>query len=742
MKIQEDHAVPFLSFALACLLFILSPYSNAQTRDVTEMRTRLEPPYIGAMTVRSHRESLGDNGERIVDWNFDVEGAGYGENPRSSIGVEWDPSGKIINGTREMAESSARSGGNPLHTVAGWPVGLILIRSDGYNYATVKGNYYVHVSVSDASSTTEAERLADEAFEYILSRIPDPAGGTGNSETAKAGTGAPGEAGKVPQKTAAEQQMERAFKAFEEEQKEYIDAANQADAAMMDHYRDGAGIAEKAANSEKALVEIIPPTSRLAIFRDGEQRFGVAVANRSDFDLSRIRLRLYVHTRNGIKEIGSARIDRVRRNGSSTAAFSMSGRKLKELYEKEGISDTDIEIKAAYRVYWTDYYYGSEDIDALWPNGLNPRLDGLPSEEERENRAPPRIRIELVDETGSPRPDNIIVSGTRNFIRLAIESSSQETSCLAAYSEPHWSNRPGELRYSGWGDAYNQRPPRDLLPDMDRFNGTSNPRFSGDLMGGSVYFYAFFIAPSVKQEENLTVSLSYKYAFDTNLAGQEEYWREGEGKATFTLTRGRTSSSLSDIVQLNVTATREEKKATVALTLPGGQIGCFRGSIVELAPTDRWWPDMLEDWRKRNQEMMDYDLSKKVRQGGREQMVGDIISAYDQGLGTGLAAAFAMDDIVAAETEDEVIKETGTAAAGLLIPAGGVMLPVLEMGFMWAKRQKEEAGMLQELNRIGPVVPFRQATMYRSVDQLYGTRIMYKIVDDTLYLIPLGKTSL
>jgi len=752
MKVKNYIPVSsLLSFSkiILCSVFIVYAKTDAQTRDVTEMRKRLEPPAIGAMTVLSHRESLGENGERIVDWNYDVEGARYGESPRASIRVTWDPFGKIINGTRQMMEDGANASGYPYHYVDNWPVGLVQVTSTGSLFMTVKGNYMVVVSISYASSSAGAERLADEAFAYILSRIPEPSGSNDNAgvsagDKLKATDSTGGKTGgkTAKQKTEAELKMEQAYKAFEEEREKYVAAEKEAAAALGVRYSEGAAAAEEAGNSVEALIEIIPPASRLSVFRDSEQRFGVAVANSSDFDIARVRLRLFVHTANGEKEIGKSRIDRVRRGDESTAAFSVSGKKLQKINKKHNIEDTDIEIKTEYKIFWNQYYYSSEKKDVLWANGLNPRLDGLPAEGEGSNAAPPRVRIELVDETGTPLQENLIVAGKSHYLRFSVESSTPEASCLAACSEPRWSTRPRELLYSPWGDAYNRQPPVELLPAMDRFNGKSNPRFSGNLMGDAIHFYAFFTAPSVKQDEDLIVTLPFRYTLDENLAGQEDFWRESEKSVTFTLTRGKASRDVSDVVQLNVTTWRHTDHTTVALVLPGGQVGRFRGSMVELVPTDRWWPGMLDKWRKRNKEMMNFDLSKKVKQNGIKQLAGDVVTAYDKSLGTGLAAAFAVEDIVGAQSKEEIVRETGKTAAGLLIPAGGVLLPLMEMGFMWAKRERQEAEMLRELNRTGPALPFKPATLYQSTDEPYGTRIMYKVIDKTLYFIPLGKTSL
>ncbi|RKY76373.1 hypothetical protein DRQ07_10415, partial [candidate division KSB1 bacterium] len=98
--------------------------------------------------------------------------------------------------------------------------------------------------------------------------------------------------------------------------------------------------------------------------------------------------------------------------------------------------------------------------------------------------------------------------------------------------------------------------------------------------------------------------------------------------------------------------------------------------------------------------------------------------------------------ILNSKSDETIVSETNKVIAGILIPSGGVLLPVLEMGFMWAKREKKESSMLQELNRANPDVPFRPATMYHSAGELYGTRIMYKVINETMYFIPLGKTSL
>ena len=409
---------------------------------------------------------------------------------------------------------------------------------------------------------------------------------------------------------------------------------------------------------------------------------------------------------------------------------------------KYNIIDTNIEIRAGYKILWNQYYYSSEKKDSLWANGLNPRLDGLPAERERSKTTPPQVRIQLVDETGKALQEDLIISGKSCYICFSIESSDPDMPCLAAYSEPNWSKRPKDIRYSSWFDIYNSKFPAELLQIMDRFNGKSNPRFSGNLMKSGIHFYAFYNAPSVKQDEDLTVTLPFRYTYDENLAGQEEFWIKGSNSVTFTLTRGMADEDISDIVGLNVTTSNCTDQATVALVLPGGQVGRFTGRMVELVPTDHWWPGMLNDWRKRNQKMMEYDLSKKLKKGGIKQLAGDIVAAYDQRLSSGLSAVFTVSDILNAKSDEKIVSETSKVVAGILIPSEGVLLPVLEMGFIWAKREKKESSMLKELNRASPDVPFRPATVYHSASELYGTRIMYKVINETMYFIPLGKTSL
>jgi len=760
---QDDH--PTLKFSkvqfLIMILLLTSPIPiHAQDPDPAS----LKPPRLGPLDhVHDYMDRIGDYGERIVVWQYrrENESLSSGE-MTASVTVMYDS--EHFRATRSEVERNFSATGLRTHPVTGWPVALYSSTSDRVEYSTSKGHFSVNVVVSDPNSSAEAEQLADEAFAYILPKIPEIP--EGNALDRQSGKGTTGDRDRSREKrgaldrdqtdrkalkdvTETQEEAERrlrgqeAQRAFEAESKLYEEKMREYAGALSEARAEGERASADLSETVSARIELIPPAVRLAVFREVDHTFGISVANRSSWDISKVKIDLYVQTESGEKKLGSAKVDQVKAGSIGSAPFRVAYQKLWDL-AKMNLASTDVQMAAEYKVNWSWAYFGSDSKSETWPNALNPRMDGRlsPEEEKILAAAPPEILIQPVSDDGEPLNTFQLFPNTEYHMKFTIQyKPGTPRTCLATYEEPRWNPKPKEALYSSWGDEYDDSTPMDLSSSMDKFNKNSNRRFSGDLAGGSIHFFAKIRTPDARTGNPMEITLPIKYSYEANLKKEERYWNDAEEKEKFFIESPKRDEALSALVKMNVTGTTSRTFDRLAIVQPGGQISSFTGNVVFLQPTDRWWANDLKGWEKLNQKLIDLDVSGTVEQAGKEIAVSELVNLYSKRLAEGLGTVFTAKDIVNADSEEEIVRASAFGIAGSIHPVAGIMLPLLETAKVWYPRENVEKCLIEDASKADASDPFMRGTMYTSPEERLGTRIFFKVIHETMYAVELGKTN-
>jgi len=750
--------VLFVVMIYLVIIFSSHQKVSAQIPSINEIRYRFEIEQLIAASKTaildkySGREDSNPQ-QYILTWTYYWQDAPESDPFQGFIRIylNYVPS---MNTTRSIWLEN--EGTYSMHTVDGWPVA----QKTEHTYLAYKERYGITVDIDDDDySTNEARQIADKIFRSMLPKIPDPGGDSaGEREDVPESRG-------YDQKTSSrdseeqlsyrerkkrenlarlERERQEAIRKAKEEWAEIkartSKARNKAAAAASEIRAQGKKIAELEGNSVAGSIHFSFPERRIPIFQERDHYIGIGILNGSAHEIRNVTVSLYAQTRKGRKQLEKSKVDFIRAGAEGSASLHIPHKRLYKLVDS--MSSTDLVVTAEYNIVWSKAYKNKETKEGTWTNALNPRQDASLSEAEQAALKPPQLNAKLVNGQGQPLEQEKVVAGKNYFIRFSIVPD-QSGSCLAAYSEPKWDPRPRDIQYSSWLDILDSRPPLDLADNMDTFNRDNNPRFSGELYSPGVQFYARFTAPQQKKEEDFQVILPIHFSSDLHLADQEEYWDEASKTLSFEIAATEDASrDLSDLLNIRVTELSRETDQPAVFILPGGRIGQFRGTIVRVQPTGRGWLRDIDDWHERNTALEEMDLTDRVEVEGEKQLAADVLSAQSQALGDVLSFAFSTKGIVEAESEAEVLEETGKAIMSLTVPGVGIIMPLLEAGKEFYKREGIENKLLKTLNLKNQDKPFNKGTMYTSPDQYYGDRVFFKVIDGTMYAIVLGETSM
>ncbi len=631
--------------------------------------------------------------------------------------------------------------GYKTHQVAGWPVSLVESTDQQCRYNTQKGHFTMIVIVKNAGSSSEAQKYADLAYKYILPKIPTPPSSESttdlDTDIVIDSQGEP----TIKPKSEYEIQRKKAFKEFEETTEKYIEAENKKYAALNKLYTEGESTANNENFSIAGNVEIVPPRKKLAIFRESDHQFGISLKNNSSYDITKIKLAIYAKTKKGREKLSKSSISFIQKNNLGNAVFRIPHKKLRNLLGDFIELGPNLFIEAEYKIKWSKSYFSSENVNSIWTEAINSRTDGLAMESELAIETPPIASIELVNSDGNTVNSKDVIAKKEYYLKFSIKKDSDNSQdYLMSWDEPKYSIQPESVNYSKWMDTYNLKNPITISDSKEKFNKKINKRFTGKLSNKSIIFYSYVQFPKVKYDEKLKVTIPIKYSYELSLSGNEQYWNTINKTETFILKPIQAESNLSKIVEFYVSELSREKQPLFGLTLSGGQIASFSGEIVWMQPTNKWWMKDLEKWTKLNGDLLEGEgFEKEISDGGKKQLVGELVNSYDNELVNGLSTLFTVKNIVQAETQEEIIEETGKAIISTVVPLSGIMLPLLESAKVWNKRDGMEEALLSEANR-GAFQKFQKGTIYINAEEVLGRRIIFKVIDNTMYAIELGRT--
>ncbi|MBN2414685.1 hypothetical protein JXO52_02535 [bacterium] len=742
---RQKQSFRFVHFLVPFFCWICIGIAAAQHPTAEQVKQRFHQETIGDLGVVRADFSESSPGDPKVTWIYRPKQDFANTNANLTVAIYYE---REFDAT---APESEQNWGNH-HQVSGWPIGHPI---DGL-FKTEKGHYQLDVyNYSGHYSTAQLQQYADKVFAYALPKISGSGGG-GAGDGGNAGAGDTGQAGGATGRLSRRERMKReTLERLEREREEAIRQAQEewkeidariavaqakAGAAAGEIREEGKQIAELEGNTVAGSIQLDYPSRSIPVFQGRDQHLGIGLVNGSTHEIRNVRLSVFAQTSGGRVRLGKEeKIEFIQGGGLQSVSLAVKAGTFKDLIDgaerNNQTLNKDLLVTLKYDIVWSKSHKTSESKEDTWTNALNLSIDGAVSEEEQAGLRPPEVRIEPVDRDGNPLPDDAIIANRETYIRFTVIPA-DGNGCLASYHAPVWNPNPQNIRYSRSLDQLDSRSPGDLADQFAASGKSDNPRFSGELYSQGKQFYARIIAPS-SDVASLRVRLPLRFSSDLHLRGDESSWDETEPGKTFQIAAvGSASEDLSAILGIEVALDSLKPDLKAVIIQSKGRIGRFNGTLVTVQLTDPGWQNDLVEWQERNSWLEDNVLLE-----GDVKAVASTIGDQTKDLGAVLSFAFTAQGIMQAESEADVMKETGKGILGMTVPGVGPVMHLLEKGKAFEKRVEQEDHMLSLLNKNSDTQQFEIGTMYTSVSQVYGVRMFFTREGDVLYGIYLGETS-